>query len=612
LPLSFSLRYSYPDQSKWNRENIKSGHDNLPSSTLPTQAGDENPHSTQGMMSTSRGMPPQFKIPYKRGRTMHVPSAGEQMQLGSQKQNFHAAPKDALYYVQRAGLSPRDAHVGRFHKDVHDGELQSDYVISSHKIKGGKPDGKYHFVNPNRPKSKENQSLHDHSRDVSAFSDNCPDWMHIPLVPIVPAKYKTGCGGAEVVSGAANNASAWHRFDHDNPNQKIQHPHDVTVNSQAAPEWMHSPRKDLKDTAPPMKWRRPEPMTTQHNIQTAHGRSQPGEKGHNYHYLRHPDQQRVGYDAHQHKHSEQTRSKDGCYKSIPHASAVSKYGPGHFHIQGVPLLKFQHPKSDPSAGVYVHGVRPQTADTPRTTRKNHPSTQRGAISYDAPPHMKVPGIKVSGGPVPDMPPTTYGSDREAILSDQVRSQIKKKVTTGRRKKMTANNPQHKGSTVLGRAPSNPDGTPIHSKPVSLKEQAKRNAMAAKGNVIVPARPSTSSNDGRHGNFLGSRRSRSKRASATLSVPYATHYPANPHAPLPFWTRMDIKRQQKQQQQQQQQQPPQQQPQQQQQQRQQKLSNGKENGIRQAAKTNVIQQPVTNAKERKIAQLRAEIARLERG
>tara|TARA_B110000090_G_C13064625_1_gene324786 strand:+ start:154 stop:378 length:225 start_codon:yes stop_codon:yes gene_type:complete len=74
--------------------------------------------------------------------------------------------------------------------------------------------------------------------------------------------------------------------------------------------------------------------------------------------------------------------------------------------------------------------------------------------------------------------------------------------------------------------------------------------------------------------------------------------------------MDIKRQQKQQQQQQQ--PPQQQPQQQQQQRQQKLSNGKENGIRQAAKTNVIQQPVTNAKERKIAQLRAEIARLERG
>jgi hypothetical protein len=581
-------------QHKHNRENIKSGHGS-PRTVQVQQPGDDNPHSTQAMMATSRAMPPQFKIPYKRGRTVRIASAEESDQNKQNNQSIRGTPKDSMYYVRRAGLNPLEKHTPRLHKDVHDGNIQSDYVIP-------KSGGKYHFVNPNLPKDAD--VIPKHTHDISAFSDNCPDWMHIPMVPIVPAKYKKGVGGAEVVS-CANNASAWHRFDHDNPNVKMQHPHDVTVTSQAAPEWMHSPRKDLKDAAKPMKWRRPEPMTTQHNISAAHARSRPGDRGHHYFYLRHPNQQRIGYNDVKHKHSEKTKSSDGTYKSIPHSSAVSQYGPGHFHIQGVPLLKFEHSKSDPSAGVYVHGVRPQTADAPRDIRRNHPSARRGAISFDAPKHMKVPGIQVSGPPVPTMEPTFYGKDRQPILEKQVKLQIQKKLSTVKRR-LTANNPQQRGSTVLGRAPSNPDGTPIYSRPTTLKEQAQRAALAAKGNVVVPARPSTSSNDGRNGTFLGSRRSRSKRATAKLSVPYATHYPLNPNAPLPFWAKMDYKRQQQQQQEQQQ--------------KQQQLtrpsnSSGKEITVRNATNTNNIvpqqKSAATNLKERKIAELRAEIARLER-
>ena len=41
------------------------------------------------------------------------------------------------------------------------------------------------------------------------------------------------------------------------------------------------------------------------------------------------------------------------------------------------------------------------------------------------------------------------------------------------------------------------------------------------------------------------------------------------------------------------------------------SSGKENGVRQAARVNIItQQKVSNSKERKIAQLRAQLAMLE--
>ena len=633
------------DQHKYNQENTKVGHTHPGDKKKSNNAG--NPKSTQAMMSTSKQMPPQFKIPYKRGRTVRVPpSAGEQMKLGSQQQSNQVPARpahdahDPTYYTRRAGLAPHEKHIPRFHKDVHDGDTSHHkYVVPKealhpdHQVSDivQQSNARYFFVNPNKPQPNDRSTTNgernarsDNTKDISAFSDNCPDWMHIPMVPVVPAKYRSGVGGAEVVSGA-NNASAWIRFDHDNPNSKTQHDHDITVNSQAAPEWMHSPRRVTNEqgSTNTMKWKKPEPRTTQHNIDTAHGRSMPGEKGHNYFYLRHPDQQRIPYNK-KNKHAQDSRNKkDGTYTSIPHASVVSKYGPGHFHIQGVPIVKFQSCKShDPSAGPYVSGARPQTADTPRSVRRNHPSAQRGAISFDAPPHMKVPGVKVAGGPVPNMKPMVYGADRKPAMDPKERIRVAKKLATGRRPKYRIN-PQQRHSVVLGGKPSNPDGTPIHPSlgpTLSLMEQEN----LKKGNVIVhPKRPSTSSNDGRNGvSFLGAGKRKYKRTGKKIVVPFATHYPQNPHAPVPFWDRMEMKRKQMKQVEQKRQQRQQQQQQQQQQQRggqqqQQRNNSGKENQKRtptttqKAARVNIITGASnTNAKERKIAQLRAQIARLE--
>ena len=208
---------------------------------------------------TSEGMPPNLKIPYKRGRTLRVPEPRKQKQH-DQKEQQEVDPR-VEYYTgtdRPAGLSPREAYVGRFHRDVHDGEKMPPY----------NPEG-------------------DHNRDVSTISQNAPDFMHIPGIPTVKAVYRKGVGGAEVVQHSTNAGSAWLRFNHDEPNGRDQHNYDITVTSAAAPQWMHSPQhKDMG--VRPKPWRKPEPQTVIHNIQMKNGRSNPGEKGHNYHYLRPP------------------------------------------------------------------------------------------------------------------------------------------------------------------------------------------------------------------------------------------------------------------------------------------------------------------------------------
>jgi len=642
------------DQHKYNQENVKEGHHSGDSSGNKSSRG-ENPNSTQAMMSTSHQMPPQFKVPFKRGRTMRIPSprsAGEQIRIGSggivhpPPRSLQSPRQDESYYVRRAGLNPRDAYISAFHRDVHDGDTSHHkYVVPKEHVMKSMPDHRiekvignstnaaqqYYFLNPNKPENKSSSSSNNNniernaakatmSRDISAFSDDCPDWMHIPMVPVIPSHYKTGVGGAEVISGA-NNSSSWLRYDHSNPNVKLQHPHDITVNSEAAPIWMHSPRRNLdsEQARGPMKWRKPEPRTTAHNISTAHGRSLAGERSHNYHYLRHPDKQIVHFEERS-KYAQDTRSKkDGTYSSIPHASVVSKYGPEHFHIKGVPLIKFQVPKSDPQGGPFLNGTRPMTADAPPTSRRSHPSARRGAISYDAPPHMRVPGIKVNGHPIGlPIEPTVYGKNRKPMLRPEEMKQItRKKQAIGRRLKPRAMaNMQQRRSAVLGGAPSHPDGTPLRPKPTSLKQQATMKQKEQERNPIlgrIPTRPSTSSNDGRDGIYLGSGRCSSRRTSAKLSVPYATHYPLDPNAPVPFWEKMATNKIRQSQggggqggggQQQQQQQ--------QQQQSAKTGSSGKENGgLRQATRTNTItQESVTNSKNRKIAALRAELTRLE--
>jgi hypothetical protein len=55
--------------------------------------------------------------------------------------------------------------VERFHRDIHDGEEMPPYV----------PDG-------------------DNNRDISTISVNAPDFMHIPGIPLLKAKYRRGGG----------------------------------------------------------------------------------------------------------------------------------------------------------------------------------------------------------------------------------------------------------------------------------------------------------------------------------------------------------------------------------------------------------------------------------
>ena len=68
---------------------------------------------------SSAGMPPNMKIPYKRGRTLRVaeapPSRQAQQQANDPRVEYHTGSG------RPAGLSPREAHVERFHRDIHDG-----------------------------------------------------------------------------------------------------------------------------------------------------------------------------------------------------------------------------------------------------------------------------------------------------------------------------------------------------------------------------------------------------------------------------------------------------------------------------------------------------------
>ena len=45
--------------------------------------------------------------------------------------------------------------------------------------------------------------------------------------------------------------------------------------------------------------------------------------------------------------------------------------------------------------------------------------------------MKVPGVKVAGGPVPGMVPTVYGSDRKPLYGYEEQRVIVKKLNTGK-------------------------------------------------------------------------------------------------------------------------------------------------------------------------------------
>ncbi len=551
--------------------------------TDPKQAG----------VQTSRQMPPYMRQGgYRRqGRVLRVASAATTSDVPpAANQVDRGQPHDADYYtdgeagtVRRAGLSPRHAVVPRFHKDVHDGEPTfhdihySQHVANPKKRPAQPPSAKtktqivqpqttanvlaaynrFDFDNPNRPAPDQRSDTaagpnerSDHTRDISAFSDNCPDWMHIPGVPTVPARYRKGVRGAEVVSGASN-ASAYLRYDVDNPNMREQHEHEITVVSAAAPSWMHS-EQHHKTGVRGYKWRKPEPATANHNVAVSHARNPPGDKGHNYHYDRAPDRQRIAYDTRR-ENIKKLDPSTGVYRHMPHSSVVSQHGPAHFAVRGIPLVKFPQPKSHmASAGSHCRNLRPQTADTPRAVNPTGRAARRGAVSFDAPPFMKVPGVIIARGPVPGMEPMVIGQDRNPQINQADLKRVRKKLATGRARARV--NPQQQHSSVLGQAPANPDGSPITPREPSPAQRAAMARARAAHQLMVPARPSTvgsrTSGDGRDGACLGSRRSRSVRArKAALTVPYATHYPVNPHAPVPFWEKMRQKRQRQQREQQ---------------------------------------------------------------
>jgi hypothetical protein len=363
----------------------------------------------------------------------------------------------------------------------------------------------------------------DHNRDVSTISVNAPDFMHIPGIPVVQATYRKGVGGAEVVQHSSSAGSAWLRYDHDNPNDREQHSHDITVTSAAAPQWMHSPQHKKMGVVP-KPWRKPEPQTVIHNINVKNGRSNPGEKGHNYHYLRPPHEQRIAF--HTRGHPATTRSKkSGFFKHVPHASAVSAYGPEFLKVDGVPVIKFACRANAhlASQGNHMRNLRPQTSDTPRLSGKIDPrgrAARKSAVSYDAPAFMKVPGITVARGPVEGMHPMVVGKNRKPIVSPRDQARVQRRLTTGRRTRI---NPQTKQSAVLGRVPSNPDGSPMHVQDPTPAQKAAAARRAKSDHIIVPTRPSTvgtRANEGRDGVFIGSRKSTSRRAAqAALKVPY---------------------------------------------------------------------------------------------
>ena len=382
----------------------------------------------------------------------------------------------------------------RFHRDIHDGEEMPPYV----------PDG-------------------DNNRDISTISVNAPDFMHIPGIPLLKAKYRRGVGGAEVVQHSSNAGSAWLRFNHDNPNDREQHSYDITVTSAAAPQWMHSPQHKNMGVVP-KPWRKPEPQTVIHNVNVKNGRSNPGERGHNYHYLRPPHKQRIAY--HTRGHPAKSRNKQtGVFRHVPHSSAVSAYGPEFLKVDGVPLIKFA---CGPNAHLASHGnhmrhLRPQTSDTPRSTKNIDPrgrAARKGAVSYEAPAFMKVPGINVARGPVENMEPIVVGKDRKPIISPRDQARVARRLTTGKRARVT---PQTKPSVVLGRRPSNPDGSPMQVRDPTPAQKAAAARRAKSNHILVPTRPSTAGtrgNEGRDGVFLGSRKSGSRRAAqAALKVPY---------------------------------------------------------------------------------------------